>query len=304
MSRRELNSISPLSNAWLTIAFCVVAVLYVLPIVLIIVISFTDETAITQNGYRFLPKLLSVAAYQFLVKDVNVVLRAYSVTIVVTAVGTVLNVMITALYAYAISRRDFVYRGLFSALVLITLLFSGGIAPFYYVYARVLRVKNTLYALILPGLSLGFLVFVVRTYFTQNVPQEVIESAKIDGAGEITTFFRIVMPMSLPILATLALFSAIFYWNDFFDSMLFIENGKLYNLQFTMQRSLMNLEFLKQNLSRMGGSGANLSTLLRTIPAEGVRMAMVVIGIGPIVLAYPFLQRYFIKGLTIGAVKG
>ncbi len=280
------------------------ALISLLPIILIVVISFSDEGRIMDEGYRFIPSLFSMDAYKFLFSDFRVVSRAYLVTIIVTVSGTIGNVIINSLYAYAISRRDFPFRRFFSLVVLVTLLFSGGIAPFYYVYVNFLHVKNTLYALILPGLSLGFTVFIVRTFFQQNVPGEVIESSRIDGAGELRTFVQIVMPMSLPIIATIALFSSIFYWNDFFNSMLFIDKEKLMSLQFTMQRSLMNLEFLKNNLSRMGGASSNVLQSMAKIPSEGVRMAMVVVGVGPIILAYPFLQQYFVKGLTIGAVKG
>ena len=304
MKKRELNAVSDTSNFVLTTLFSLGAILCVLPILLIVMISISDERMILDYGYRFIPKVFSIAAYEFLLKDFTLVGRAYSVTIVVTLIGTVANVIINSLYAYVISRRDFPYRRFFSMIVLFTLLFSGGIAPFYYVYVNLLHVKNTLFALILPGLNLGFNVFIVRTFFTQNVPVEVIESSRIDGASELRTFFQIVIPMSLPILATIALFSSIYYWNDFFNSLLFIDKGNLFSLQFTMQRSLMNLEFLKTNLSRIGGASANVLESIAEIPSEGVRMAMVVVGIGPIVLAYPYLQRYFVKGLTIGAVKG
>lgn len=302
--KREPNALPAVHDALLSIVFGMGAIACVLPILLIVMISVSDEGMIREYGYRFLPKRFSIASYRFLLRDVSLVAQAYGVTLAVTAIGTVGNTAINALYAYVISRRDFPWRRAFSLVVLVTLLFSGGMAPFYYVYVNLLHVKNTLWALILPGFSLGFNVFIMRTFFQQNVPNEVIESSRIDGAGELRTFVQIVLPMSLPILATVALFSAIFYWNDFFNSMLFIEKQRLMNLQFTMQRALMNLEFLKSNLSRLGGSTSSVMESMSEIPSEGVRMAMVIIGIGPIVLAYPFLQRFFIKGLTIGAVKG
>jgi len=304
VSLKRTNEISNFSNVILTF-ICVLGVMAcILPILLIIAISFTADGAIKTEGYKFIPGVFSTESYRFLLTDARMVLRAYSNTIFVMVVGTAMNVVISAMYGYTLSRRDFPYRGFFSFVVLITILFSGGLAPFYYVYVRILDVKNTYWALILPGLSLGFNVFIIRTFFTQNIPDAVIESAKIDGAGELRIFFTLVMPMAMPIVATVALFSSIFYWNDFFNSMLFIDNPSLYTLQFTMQRSLMNLSFIKDNIAKMGGAGLELISQYRYIPTEGVRMAMVVIGIGPIVLLYPFLQRYFIKGLTIGAVKG
>ena len=166
--------------------------------------------------------------------------------------------------------------------------------------------KDTLLALILPGLGNGFYIIIMRTYFRQNVPAEIIESAMLDGASEVKTFFKLVLPLSLPILATIALFSAIFYWNDFFNSMLFIEDSRLNNLQYTMQKAIMNLDFIKRQLTTMySASATNIQkSIAGDVPSESVRMAMVILGVGPVILIYPFLQRYFIRGLTVGSVKG
>ena len=303
-SKKRVKSVS-LGTDILMNAFCaVLAVLCILPLLLILIVSFTDESALAANGYSFFPTLFSAESYGFLFKDFSVVARAYAITVGVTVVGTFVNIAINAMYAYVISRSDFPYRRFFGVAVLITMLFSGGMVPFYYVYVNFLHVKDSLLALLLPGLSLGFNVFIMKTYFTTNLPFEVVESAKIDGAGEIRTFFKIVLPMCLPILATVGLFTAIYYWNDFFNSMLFIEKEKLFNLQYTMQRSLMNLEFLKRNLALVGGASHNFTAALMQIPSEGVRMAMVIVGIGPVILVYPFFQKYFIRGLTVGSVKG
>jgi putative aldouronate transport system permease protein len=215
-------------------------------------------------------------------------------------VGTVFNVLINSLYAYPLSRRDFPFKKLFSNYILITLLFSGGLAPTYYIYVRILGIKNSLLAMILPGLAGGFNIFITRTFYQQNIPFEIIESAKIDGASESKTFFSIVLPLSKPIIATIALFSTVYYWNDFYHCMIYIDKEELYNLQFSMQRALMTIQYLRNNIEAMN-QGAALEI---NIPSETVRMAMVVVGIGPIVFAYPFFQKYFIKGLTVGSVKG
>lgn len=175
----------------------------------------------------------------------------------------------------------------------------------YFFYVRVYQIKNTLMALILPGLGGGFMIFVMRTYFRQNIPGEIIESAMIDGASETRILFRLVLPLSLPILATAALFSAIFYWNDFFHSLLFIQDNKLNTLQYTMQKAIMNLDFLRRQISQMGSAAAQASqSIASQIPSETIRMAMVVLGVGPIIIVYPFLQKYFVRGLTVGSVKG
>lgn len=268
-------------------------------------ISVSDEAAIIRNGYRFIPDILSLKAYEYLLKDVRVIGRAYGVTIFVTLVGSTLNVMFNSMYAYSLSRKDFPFKSFFNVAVLLTLLFNGGIPTFYFFYVRVYHLKDTLMALLLPGLGAGFYIFVMRTYFRQNVPAEVIESAKMDGASESRTFFSIVLPLSLPILATIALFSAINYWNDFFNSLLFIENNKLSSLQYTMQKALMSLDYLKRMMTQMGSAGTNVSnSVAAQVPSESVRMAMVIFGVGPVVAVYPFLQKYFVRGLTIGSVKG
>lgn len=300
------NSISGTSNIILNLIFILFSLACILPVILILSVSLTDESSIVNNGYRFIPEIISTDAYSFLLSDVSMIGRAYAVTIVVTLAGTVLNVIINGMYAYSISRRDFPFRSFFTVIILITLLFSGGVPTFYYVYARLLHVKDTLLALILPGLGNGFYIIIMRTYFRQNVPAEIIESAMLDGASEVKTFFKLVLPLSLPILATIALFSAIFYWNDFFNSMLFIEDSRLNNLQYTMQKAIMNLDFIKRQLTTMySASATNIQkSIAGDVPSESVRMAMVILGVGPVILIYPFLQRYFIRGLTVGSVKG
>lgn len=302
----EYNSISGFSNVVLNACFIVYSLACILPLALILSISLSDEASIINTGYRFIPESVSLKSYAFLLKDPNMIGRAYAVTIFIMVAGVVLNVIINSMYAYAISRKDFPFSSFFSIVILITLLFNGGIPMFYYVYVRILHLKDSLLALLLPGLGAGFYIFVMRTYFRQNVPVEIIESAKMDGAKETKIFFSLVLPLSLPILATVSLFSAIYYWNDFFNSLLFIEDRKLYNLQYTMQRAIMNMEFIRRQLSLLASSSASQisRSVSSQVPTETVRMAMVILGIGPIIILYPFLQKYFIKGLTVGSIKG
>lgn len=299
-SKLQINSISNTTNIIFNIIFSAATLACIIPFILLISVSFTEEKSLFYYGYKFMPKAFSLKAYEFLFKDFDFVLRAYGVTILVVVIGVTLNVLINSLYAYPLSRKDFPFKKLFSNYILITLLFSGGLAPTYYIYSIVLGVKNTLIAMILPGLAGGFNIFIMRTFYQQNIPFEIIESAKMDGASETRTFFSLVFPLSKPIIATIALFSTIYYWNDFFHCMMYIDEQKLYNLQYSMQRALMTIQYLRNNIEAMN-QGAFLDA---NIPSETVRMAMVVVGIGPIILAYPFFQKYFIKGLTIGSVKG
>lgn len=296
----RINSISNKTNISLNVLFLLIAILSIAPFFLLASSSITEERSLLNYGYKFIPNAISFNAYKFLFKDFEFVARAYGVSIFVVVVGASLNVIINSLFAYPLSRKDFPFKKLFSYYILVTLLFSGGLAPTYYVYVRILDVKDTLLAMILPGLAGGFNIFIMRTFYQQNIPFEIIESAKIDGASESRTFFSLVLPLAKPILATIGLFSTVWYWNDFFHSMLYIDNPKLYNIQYSMQRALMTIQYLKNNVQSM--DKAALQQI--DVPSESIRMAMVVVGIGPIVFAYPFFQRYFIKGLTIGSVKG
>ena len=300
----SFNAISRPANFAVSTCFTLYALVCVLPLLLLIAVSLTSQPDIYADGYSFFPRAFTLQAYEFLLKDLQLIGRSYMITIGVAVCGVVINVMISSMYAFAISRPEYDLRRLFVTIVVITMVFSGGIPPLYYMYAGVLKIKNTLLALLLPGLCNGFYIIVMRTFFVQSIPNEIVESARIDGSSETNTFYKIVLPISTPILATVAIFTALFYWNDFFNSMLFIENPKLFNLQYTMQRAILNLEFIRTQLANSSAASQIAVSSARDMPLESVRMAMVVLGIGPIVLVYPFFQRYFVRGLTIGAVKG
>ncbi|MFP4979412.1 carbohydrate ABC transporter permease [Paenibacillus sp. CN-4] len=294
------NEISRGANLTLNLIFILLTIACVMPVVLVFMISITDYDAIVRNGYQFIPEKISFDAYAYLFKDYAVVLRAYGVSIFVTVMGTAVSVLLTALYAYPLSRSDFRYRGIFAFLIFFTMLFGGGLVPWYIVYTQMLDVKNTLMALILPMLLSPFNVLIMKTYFQMSVPPALIEAAKIDGAGEMRTFFRIVFPLSLPVFATIGLFNTLHYWNDWFNSMIFITDTKLYSLQYLMYKMISQADYLARNSSLIQGSATELAKL----PGETIRMAMALVGIGPIVLAYPFFQRFFIRGLTVGSIKG
>ncbi|NOU72261.1 ABC transporter permease subunit [Paenibacillus sp. LMG 31458] len=286
---------------WLLhLVFLLIACTTILPIILVFMVSVTDETTITQNGYSFFPQKISFEAYKYLFLDSMTIIRAYGVTILITVVGTIVGLMLTALLAYPISRRDFPYKNMLTFFVFFTMLFNGGLVPWYLVFTKLIPLKDTIWSLIIPGLLLnGFFVLIMRTFFATSIPMAIIESAYMDGASESRIFFRIVLPLSTPVLATIGLFNTLGYWNDWFNSLVFLTDSKYYSLQYLLNKILLNIQFLSQN-----SRNTNASQIMATLPTETVRMAMAIIGIGPIVLAYPFFQKYFVKGLTVGAVKG
>ncbi|TVY04227.1 carbohydrate ABC transporter permease [Cohnella terricola] len=284
---------------WITHIIMVLASIGCLfPFVLLIVSSFTSEHEIIREGYSFWPKSFSLEAYSYLGGKLNEITRAYGVTALITIIGTIVGVAITAMLAYPLSRQDMPYRNLVAFLIFFTLLFNGGLVPTYLIYTQAFEIKNTIWALVVPGLlTNGFNVMLVRSYFASSVPTPVIESASIDGAGEIRTFFSIVIPLSTPILATIGLFQLVLYWNDWFNGMIYITDSKLYSLQNMLNRILTDIQFLAS-----GSLGSNVRT--GPMPSETVRMAIAVIGVVPLLIAYPFFQRFFVKGLIVGAVKG
>ncbi|OAB39932.1 sugar ABC transporter permease [Paenibacillus macquariensis subsp. defensor] len=277
-----------------------IAVSCILPFILLFISSVTDEQSIIQHGYSFFPEAYSLSAYRYLWHDAERLLRAYGITIAITVIGTVVSLIITSLLAYPLSRKDMPMNKFWSFFVFFTMLFNGGLVPTYLVYTQLFDLKNTLLALIVPGLlTNAFYVMLMRTFFATSIPAPVIESAKMDGAGEFRTFVQIVVPLSLPILATVGLFQTIHYWNDWFNGMIYVTDSKLFSLQNLLNRILLDIQFLTS--SNFAG---NQSDSAANIPTETVRMAMAVIGIIPILIAYPFFQKFFVKGLTIGAVKG
>lgn len=286
----------------LHVFFAIYTLACIIPIILVFMVSITNEQTLVQEGYNLIPSKISFSAYKYLFADLGGVIKAYGVTILVTLLGTVFSLWFTSMFAYGLSRKSFRYRSFFAFVLLFTMLFNGGLVPWYILYSNVLHLKDTLWILIIPLLIVPFHVILMRTFFTLTVPDAVIESAKIDGAGEFRTFMTIVAPISLPVFATIGLFNTLLYWNDWFLSMVFINNENLVSLQYLMYKVMANIQYLQSNtqLTTSGQSGA----VLRDMPNESIRMAMVIIGMGPIVAAYPFFQKYFVKGLTVGAVKG
>lgn len=298
---RNSNTVSKPANVVLNILFIIFSLICIIPLVLVFSVSFSNELSVNKYGYSFIPRKFSTAAYSYLFLNVKSILHAYGITIFVTVVGSLLSVIVIALYAYPLSRRDFRYRNIFTFVVFFTMLFGGGLVPWYLVCTQVLHLKNTIWAMIIPYLISPWYVLIMRTFFATTIPEAIIEAAKIDGCGEFRTFFTIVAPLAKPAFATIGLFTVLNYWNDWWLPLLLIDKDSLVNLQYTMYKITTNIQYLTQLAPTASAQAGNS---LATLPAETSRMAMCVVTIGPIILAYPFFQRYFVKGLTIGGVKG
>ncbi|HQE93231.1 MAG TPA: carbohydrate ABC transporter permease [Anaerolineae bacterium] len=296
---RDMLALSPTANAVLTVLLGICCILMLIPIYVIVIASLTSEASLVADGYQLWPKEFSGMAYKFLFSQGSIVITAYKNTIISTVAGTALAVLMVGLYAYPLSRDNFKFKGFFTFFAFFTMLFGGGLVAYYMVTRQILQIQNSLWALFLPSAFSPFWVIVMRTFYKSNVPNEIIESARIDGANEWRTLFQIVMPLAVPGLATVALFSAIGIWNNFFNCLILVDEAKYYSLQFTIYTTLNNIRFLLENADKMQGI-VNMSQL----PSQTFRMAMAVVTVGPIIFAYPFFQRYFIRGLTIGAIKG
>jgi putative aldouronate transport system permease protein len=271
------------------------------PFVLLFSASFTDDLEIVRSGYKLIPNAFSVSAYGYLWNNSSDILRSYGITIIVTLIGTAVGLAITAMVAYPLSRKELPFRNILAFYVFFTMLFNGGLVPTYLLYTNYFDFKNTLLALLIPGLlANGFYIILMRTFFATSIPTAIIESAYIDGAKEWRIFYGIVLPLSLPVLATIGLFYTILYWNDWFNGLIYITDKEYFSIQNLLNRILLDLQFLQANTQQMG-KGAEL---VAKLPLDAMRMAMAVIGIVPLISAYPFFQKYFVKGLTIGAVKG
>lgn len=278
------------------------AIFCLYPILLIFGVSFTDETTLSLRGYRLWPEVFSLDAYRFIFRSSEQIRQSYGVTVFITVVGTGMIVLILAPFAYVLSRPDFRYRGFFTFLVFFTMLFNGGLVPTYIMITQYLGLRDTIWVLILPLIPNGFYILVLRSFFRAQVPLSVIESARIDGASEFRTFFQIVFPLSIPGIGTIALFSSLMYWNDWFNALLYIDSPHLTPLQHLLMRIQNNINFLRDNIDRISGQQAQ--ELIASLPAASARMALVVVSIGPIIFAYAFFQRFFRKGLLIGSLKG
>ncbi|WP_130838095.1 carbohydrate ABC transporter permease [Lachnoclostridium sp. Marseille-P6806] len=272
------------------------------PMLLMVSSSFTDNDVLVRKGYSFIPGKFSTYAYQYIFTSGNSILNAYGVSILLTIAGTVLGLSITTLFAYALSRKFVPGRGILTFIVFFTMLFNGGLVPTYINYTNVFGIKNTFMALLLPGLLMnGFHVLLMKSYFVAGIPDEIMDAAYIDGASETRAFFGIALPLAKPIIATIGLFIGIGYWNDWMNGYIYLtKRTDLYSIQNLLNRMMQNIQFLAQNSTSIVNAGQGLAN----IPSVSIRMAMAVVGVLPILVVYPFVQSNFVKGITLGGVKG
>ena len=277
------------------IVMILVGIIVIVPFVILFVSSITNETVLLKEGYSLIPKRLSMQAYSYIWKSKNTILRAYFTTIVITFIGTTINVLITTMIAYPLSLSYLPGRKILSFVVLFTMLFSGGLVPTYMNYTTILGIKNTYLALLLPNLMFSAVnCIIVRTYFQGNIPVELYESAQIDGASEFRIFGSIVIPLGKPILVTIAIFAGLGYWNDWMNGLYYVTDQRMYTIQQLLNVMIQNIQYLTQ----YGQSGGE------NLPSISLRMAIAFVAMLPIIVLYPFLQKYFEKGFTFGAVKG
>ncbi|SCP99520.1 carbohydrate ABC transporter permease [Anaerobium acetethylicum] len=272
----------------------------VIPFMLLFMSSITNEQEVTLEGYGFWPKQFSLEAYKYIFEQWGQIGRAYGITLIVTFVGTTLAILLVAMLSYGLVQKDVPGIRVVFLLVLLTMLFNGGIVPTYYVYNNLLHVKNTIWGLVLPNLLMnGFTVILVKNYFEHNIPAELIEAAELDGANQFHILFKLVMPLATPILATVGLLTGVAYWNDWTNGLYYITDDKLFSIQQLLNKMNENIQFLANNASLLGGTAINTA-----LPSGTVRMAIAVVAILPVIIIYPFFQKYFAKGITMGAVKG
>lgn len=280
------------------IVMILLSALAVLPFILLIIASFTEEATALKYGYSYFPKAVSLDAYRYIVQNRTTFINAYGMTILVTVLGTVATLLLTSLTAYALSKRTLPGVKIMNIFVIFTMLFNGGLVATYISYITIFNIKNTIFALVVPTLMMNaFMVMLMRNYFEHSIPGDIYESARIDGAGEFLIFFRLVLPLSVPILATVGLMGGIAYWNDWQNALYYVSDKSLY----TIQAVLNSINEGIAALASLGG-GAGLS--VAELPTTTIRMAVAVVGILPILIVYPFFQKYFAKGLMAGAVKG
>lgn len=288
-----------LGQLLLNLLFVIVSLAYILPMLLLISISISSENSIREFGYNIFPKVIDFSAYDQIFRSPQALLNAYKVTIIVTVVTTLLSILVMGMMAYPLARRNCKFRNFVSFYIFFTMLFSGGLVPTYIIVSKYLHLSNTMWVYILPALVNAWNIIIIRTYY-QGLPPDLVEAAKIDGASETTVLFKIIFPLSTPVFATVGFNVALGKWNDWNTSLIYIDDTQLYSLQYMLQKILNEVEFLKN--AALEGNASNF--INQEIPAESMRYAMAILAAGPMMFVFPFFQKYFTKGLTIGAVKG
>ncbi len=298
----RLNSVSAGTEAVMNVVLALFSLCCIIPFIFVVIISFSSEESIRTIGYSFWPMAWSTDTYAYAFEKLPQIWRSFFNSVLITGIGTVLSTLICVLYSYALYRPDFKYRNFFNFFSFFVMLFGGGLVPTYIISKQVLGLSENYAALIVPLLVSPFNIIVMRTFFKSSVPLELIEAATIDGSGEYSTLFRIVLPIAKPGIATIALLNALAYWNDWFQSLLYIRQNKvLQPLQALLMELQNNVEYLNRMIGQMGTAAIMEA---QRVPNQTLRMALVVMIVVPIACAYPFFQRYIVAGLTIGSVKG
>jgi putative aldouronate transport system permease protein len=279
--------------------FITFSLLCLIPVILVLSVSFSKEADVYTYGYMLIPRQIDFLGYMYIFANPDQILNSYAVTIAVTAIGTFVSVLVMSFIAYSLSRKSFRYRKIVTFYVFFTMLFSGGLVPSYILITKYLKLSDTLLVLILPGLVNAFHIILLRTFF-QQIPDSIVESAKIDGASEFRVLFSLILPLSKSVLATVAFLGALARWNDWFTALLYINKDELLPLQFLLYRIMANVQFLT---SEMQNAPAGFAETVK-IPGETARMAMCVLAAGPMLFVFPFFQKHFVRGLTVGSVKG
>ena len=301
-TRNRFNSISRTSKAIFCIVLGIISLLMIVPMVLVLIVSFSSDASISYNGFTFFPSEWSLEGYRYLGKMGDQVVNSYKITLFYTIVGTLMSLTVMSLYAYVLAQPRFKHRQVFTWILFFTMLFSGGLVPSYILYVQYLNIYDTVWVFLLPRLVSAYNVIILRTFIQTTIPDTLFEAAKIDGAGHWRIFVQIVLPLFKAGLATIALFNVVSRWNDWFTGLLYIQNPKLVPIQTMLQKIQDQLDFLKNN-SEFASTPDGIQ-MLKSLPTQSLRMACVVIVVLPVLAAYPFFQRYFVQGLTIGSVKG
>ena len=296
----KINRVKSGTNAAFNVLFTLLAAMAILPVIFVFMISISSEESIRLVGYSFAPRGFSASAYAFLWNERATILQALFISVSVTCLGTLLGLALTTTMGYVLSRPVFKMKSFYTWVVFIPMIFNGGMVASYVVNANVLGLKNTIWALILPLAVSSFNIIICKTFFRSTIPDSIIESAKMDGASQLRIFGQIVLPISKPVLARIGLFLVFGYWNDWFQSSLYISDSKLVSLQALLNNMMKSLDYIANNPT----AGVSLQQYRNQMPSESVRMAIAIVIVVPIACAYPFFQKYFISGLTIGAVKG
>ena len=284
----------------ITIIVLLLVVATICPFVLLFMSSISSESSLIRNGYQFWPKEFSLNAYKYITRNADTIIRAYGLTILTTIVGTFLCLFLTITLAYPLSRKNLKGRRVILLLILLTMLFHGGVVPSYILWVKYLHIKNTFWALVLPNLLLNsFHLILMKNYFENSIPQQIIEAAQIDGAGHLAVLWHVILPMGKPIIATIMMFTILTYWNDWVNPLYFVSDSKMWSLQILLENIMNNIQFLVKNSKVAAQIGLSVSSL----PSVSVRMAIAALGILPILILFPFFQKYIVKGISLGALK-